>query len=52
VVIAVLAIAIDAVLAGLQRLAISPGLKDARQQPGDSQTGRETVTAGVQGGNS
>ena len=51
VVIAVLAITIDAVLAGLQRLAISPGLRDSRQQPGDWQTGSEPVTAGVQGGN-
>lgn len=51
IVIAALAIAIDAVLAGLQRLALSPGLKEPRRLPGASMTGRETVTAGVQGEN-
>ena len=49
VVIAVLAIIIDGVLAGLQRFAISPGLKELRQSPGNSQTGSEPVTVGVQG---
>ncbi|MDQ6754828.1 MAG: ABC transporter permease [Actinomycetota bacterium] len=52
VVIAVLAIMIDLVLASVQRLAISPGLREPRQQPGTLQTGRERLTAGVQGGNS
>ncbi len=52
VVIAALAICLDIVLGGIQRLAVSPGLKAPRRQRGDSPTGRETITAGVQGGNS
>ncbi|MCZ2403282.1 ABC transporter permease [Paenarthrobacter sp. Z7-10] len=52
IVIAALAIVIDSVLAGLQRLALSPGLKEPRRLPGNSLTGRDTITAGVQGENS
>ncbi|WP_434613996.1 ABC transporter permease [Arthrobacter sp. A5] len=52
VVIAVLAICLDTVLAGVQRLAVSPGLKAVPQRTSDSLTGREIITAGVQGGNS
>lgn len=50
VVIAVLAIGIDGILAALQRLSISPGLKESRLKPDDTPTGRETLTVGAQGG--
>ncbi|MCU1574030.1 MAG: transporter permease [Micrococcaceae bacterium] len=51
VVIAVLAIAVDLLLAAIQRAVVSPGLKANRQTPVASPTGRKTVPAGVEGGN-
>ncbi|WP_427019090.1 ABC transporter permease [Pseudarthrobacter sp. P1] len=49
-VIAVIAIGIDLVLAGLQRAAVSPGLKDVRHLPAEPPTGSERLTASALGG--
>ncbi|MGA7204277.1 MAG: ABC transporter permease [Specibacter sp.] len=52
VIIAAVAIVIDGVLALIQRVAVSPGLKDVRKIPDRIPSGGETLAAGTSGGKS